>query len=137
MVVVVRKDGNLLPGEQVTFRASKGTLIGYTEESTDDPTDTPDSRTNVRVWAITDGRGQAEVTYFQEPGDGSDTVTDNGSISGTDPDYEREVVFGINGSCQAQLLVSRVNRVNRHSLQREPILSRLRYRKRLVRLVMR
>ena len=95
LVVAVRKDGNLLPGEQVTFRASNGTLIGYTDDSTDDPDDTLVSRTNVRVWAITDGRGQAEVTYFQEPGDGSDTVT--ATISGTDPDYEREVVFGING----------------------------------------
>ena len=36
MVVAVRKDGNLLPGEQVTFRASNGTLIGYTDDSTAD-----------------------------------------------------------------------------------------------------
>ena len=95
LVVAVRKDGNLLPGEQVTFRASKGTLIGYTEDSTDDPTDPLVSMTNIRVWAITDGRGQAEVTYYQEPGDGSDTV--RATISGENPDYEREVVFGING----------------------------------------
>ena len=95
LVVVVRKDGNLLPDEQVTFRASKGTLIGYTEDSTDDPTNTENgSRTN-NACAITDGRGQAEVTYYQEPGDGSDTV--RATISGENPDYEREVVFGING----------------------------------------
>ena len=44
---------------------------------------------------MTDGSGEAEVTYYQEAGSGSDTVT--ATISGENPDYEREVVFGING----------------------------------------
>ena len=88
LVVVVRKDGNLLPDQVVTFRAAEGTLIG--RDQTNDAV-----LTGIRVYGTTDGRGRAQVTYYQEPGDGSDTV--RATISGDDPDYEREVVFGING----------------------------------------
>ena len=88
LVVVVRQDGRLKPGELVTFHTSKGTLIGRNEADDGDVTDK-------RVYGMTDGRGRAEVEYFQDPGEGSDTVT--ATISGTDPSYEREVVFGVNG----------------------------------------
>ena len=88
LVVVVRQDDRLKPNELVTFHTSKGTLIGRNEDDDDD-------LTNKRVYGMTDGRGRAEVEYFQDPGEGSDTVT--ATISGTDPAYEREIVFGING----------------------------------------
>ena len=88
MVVVVRQDGRLKPNELVTFHTSKGTLIGRNQANEAD-------LTNKRVYGMTDGRGRAEVEYFQDPGEGSDTVT--ATISGTDPAYEREIVFGING----------------------------------------
>ena len=88
LVVVVRQDGRLKPGEEVTFHTSKGTLIGRNQANDDDLTDK-------RVYRITDGRGRAEVQYFQDRGEGSDTVT--ATISGSDPAYEREVVFSING----------------------------------------
>ena len=92
LVVVVRKDGNLLPGETVTFATSKGTLIGYSLGT--DGSATATRREAKRVYANTDGSGEAEVTYYQDPGSGSDTVT--ATISGDN--YEREVTFNINGS---------------------------------------
>ena len=91
LVVVVRKDGNRLPDETVTFVTPKGTLIGYTLE---DGSATELRRENKRVYANTDGSGEAEVTYYQDPGSGSDTVT--ATISGDN--YEGEVTFNINGS---------------------------------------
>ena len=87
LVVVVRQSGRLKPGEQVEFRTVKGTLDGYMRDSTDPRND------EKRVWGRTDGSGEAQVTYYQDPGAGSDTVT--ATISGDN--YEREVVFGIDG----------------------------------------
>lgn len=86
LIVIVRRDGNLIPDEQVTFRTSKGTLEGQNQTN-----DGPAS--GKRVYGTTDGSGRAQVTYFQDPGEGSDTVT--ATISGSD--YERTVTFGING----------------------------------------
>ena len=77
MVVVVRKDGNLLPDETVTFATTKGTLIGYTLEGGSATTTRREAK---RVYANTDGSGEAEVTYYQASGSGSDTVT--ATISG-------------------------------------------------------
>ena len=97
LVVVVTQAGRLKPGEQVEFRTVKGTLDGYTEATTDnDPVGEALAPRNdkKRVWSITNGSGQAEVMYYQDPGSGSDTVTV--AISGDN--YEREVVFSINGS---------------------------------------
>ena len=88
LVVVVRQDGRLKPNELVTFHTSKGTLIGRNLADNGD-------LTSKRVYGMTNGRGQAEVQYFQDRGEGSDTVT--ATISGTDPAYEREIVFGVNG----------------------------------------
>ena len=99
LVVVVRQDGRLKPGEQVTFRTSKGTLIGYTEASTEEDVETLDPTSGKRVYGKTDGSGEAEVTYFQDTGEGSDTVT--ATISGEtslSADYEKEVAFNVNGS---------------------------------------
>ena len=99
MVVVVRQDGRLKPGEQVTFRTSKGTLIGYTAASTDADDDDLIPISDRRVYGRTDGSGEAEVTYFQDPEEGSDTVT--AMIRGTTSigaDYEKEVTFNVNGS---------------------------------------
>ena len=94
LVVVVRQTGRLKPGEQVEFRTVKGTLDGYTEDSTDDPGDSLTARNDQkRVWGRTDGSGEAQVIYYQDPGAGSDTVT--ATISGDN--YEREVIFGIDG----------------------------------------
>ena len=89
LVVVVRRDGNLKPGEEVTFRTSKGTLIGRNSDNSDDST-------SKRVYGTTDASGEAEVTYYQEAGSGNDTVT--ATINGTNPDYEKTVTFGINGA---------------------------------------
>ena len=50
--------------------------------------------TGKTVYGLTDGNGQAEIEYYQDPGSGSDTVT--ASIS--DSDYVREVTFRINGA---------------------------------------
>ena len=101
LVVVVRRDGRLKPGEQVTFRTSKGTLIGYllTETGPDSTLPPSPSTSDIRVYGRTDGSGEAEVTYFQDPDEGNDTVT--AMISGTTPigaDYEKTVTFNINGS---------------------------------------
>ena len=99
LVVVVRRDGNLQPGHKVTFRTSKGTILGYTEASVDSfisnstPFDADSSDSGKRVYGVTDGSGEAEVTYYQDAGEGSDTVT--ATISG--PDYEKTVTFNING----------------------------------------
>ena len=86
LIVVVRKDRNLQPGELVTFRTSKGTLIGRNQVNDAD-------LTSKRVWGITDGSGEAEVEYYQDADEGRDTVT--ATISGAD--YEKEVTFNING----------------------------------------
>ena len=86
LVVIVRQDGNLKPRERVTFRTTKGTLIGRNQDDNA-------AQTAKRVYGVTNGRGQAQVTYYQDPGSGSDTVT--AEISGNN--YEKEVVFGING----------------------------------------
>ena len=86
LVVVVRMGGNLKPSERVEFRTVKGTLSGRN----DDNSASLDAK---RVYGWTDGSGQAEVEYFQDPGSGRDTVT--ATISGDN--YEREVTFGING----------------------------------------
>ena len=104
LVVVVRQDGRLKPGEKVTFRTSKGTLVGYTSSSVDTYIDSRDSSdltkdAGKRVYGGTDGSGEAEIEYYQDPGEGSDTVT--AMISGTTSagaDYERQVTFTINGS---------------------------------------
>ena len=88
LVVVVKKDGNLLPGEEVTFRAAKGTLIGRNADN-----NAP--LTNIRVYGTTDASGEAQVTYYQNEDEGSDTVT--ATISGDDPDYDKTVTFNING----------------------------------------
>ena len=82
LIAVVRKDGNLQPGEEVTFRTVKGTIVGSNGTATKRATET------------TDGSGEAEVTYYQDPGEGRDTVT--AMISGDD--YEKTVTFNINGS---------------------------------------
>ena len=97
LIVVVRQGGNLKPNEKVTFRTSKGTISGYTSASVDTKINTPAtalvSDSGKRVYGLTDGSGRAQVTYYQDPGEGSDMVT--AEISG--PDYEREVTFNING----------------------------------------
>ena len=95
LVVVVRRDGNLLPGELVTFRTGKGTIRGPgTATVADDTITLGDIINGKRVYKVTDGSGEAEVPYFQDPGEGRDTVT--AMISGTD--YEKMVTFNINGS---------------------------------------
>ena len=91
LVVVVRQDGKLKPNEQVTFRTSKGTLIG-SNQANDAVAE------GKRVYGTTDGSGEAEVEYYQDPGSGSDTVT--ATISGSN--YEKEVTFGINGGRTTQ-----------------------------------
>ena len=97
LVVIVKEGENRKPGVQVTFHTTKGELSGYTEgsTSTDTPSSTPMPRNDEkRVWVRTDANGRAQVTYYQDPGSGSDTVI--ATISGDN--YEREVTFGINGS---------------------------------------
>ena len=86
LVVVVRQAGKLKPGEVVTFRTVKGTL-------TSPSTVEDDNGPGKRVRHTTEGSGEAQATYYQDPGAGSDTVT--ATISGGN--YEREVVFGIDG----------------------------------------
>ena len=91
LVVVVTQDGNLKPSEQVEFRTKKGTLIGR-ESGVGNTV----SLTSKRVYGTTNASGEARVTYYQDPGEGSDTVT--ATISGDDPaDYEGTVTFNING----------------------------------------
>ena len=92
LVVVVTQDGNLKPSEQVEFRTKKGTLIGR-ELGVGNTV----SLTSKRVYGTTNASGEARVTYYQDPGEGSDTVT--ATISGVAPaDYEGTVTFNINGS---------------------------------------
>ena len=104
LVVVVRRDGNLKPNEKVTFRTIKGTIVGgYTKTTFDaftgDRTALVASTSgSKRAYDITDGTGRAQVTYFQDPGEGSDTVT--ATISGDD--YEKTVTFNINGSARTR-----------------------------------
>ena len=86
LIVVVRKDGNLQPDEGVTFRTVKGTLVDSNGADAKRATET------------TDGSGRAQVTYYQDTGEGSDTVT--ATISGND--YEKTVTFNINGSGGSQ-----------------------------------
>ncbi len=93
LVVVVRQSGRLKPGEQVEFRTVKGTLDGYTRESTISTEDLVPRNDKKHVWSRTNGSGEAQVTYYQDPGAGSDTVT--ATISGDN--YEKEVIFGIDG----------------------------------------
>ena len=99
LIIVVRRDGNLKPNEKVTFRTIKGTLVGgYTKTTFDaftgDRSGLVDSTTgSKRAYGITDGSGRAQITYFQDPGEGSDTVT--ATISGDD--YEKTVTFNVNG----------------------------------------
>ena len=91
LVVVVTQDGNLKPSEQVEFRTKKGTLIGRAKDVAD-----TDPLASKRVYGITNASGEARVTYYQDPGEGSDTVT--ATISGDDPaEYEGTVTFNING----------------------------------------
>ena len=91
LVVVVTQDGNLKPSEQVEFRTKKGTLIGR-ELGVGNTV----SLTSKRVYGTTNASGEARVTYYQDPGEGSDTVT--ATISGVAPaDYEGTVTFNING----------------------------------------
>ena len=86
LIVVVRQDGKIKRDELVTFHTVKGTLIGENDKGEEgDPAK--------RVFGTTDSKGQASVEYYQDPGEGSDTVT--ATISGED--YEKEVIFGING----------------------------------------
>ena len=92
LVVVVTQDGNLKPSEQVEFRTKKGTLIGRKLG-----VGNTESLTSKRVYGTTNASGEARVTYYQDPGEGSDTVT--ATISGVAPaDYEGTVTFNINGS---------------------------------------
>ena len=96
LVVVVTQDGNLLPDEIVTFRTSKGTITGY---PLIDGRVVTDGKTisGKRVYGVTDASGEAQVLYYQDPGEGRDTVT--ATISGVAPaDYEGTVTFNINGS---------------------------------------
>ena len=91
LVVVVTQDGNLKPSEPVEFRTKKGTLIGR-ESGVGNTV----SLTSKRVYGTTNASGEARVTYYQDPGEGSDTVT--ATISGVAPaDYEGTVTFNING----------------------------------------
>ena len=92
LVVVVRQDGNLKPDEIVTFRTSKGTITGHPLAAGGTVT-TTSMISGKRVYDLTNGNGEAEVTYYQDQGEGSDTVT--ATISGND--YEQTVTFGING----------------------------------------
>ena len=92
LIVVVRKDGSLQPDQIVTFRTSKGTITGH-PLATNGTVTTTSMISGKRVFDVTDGSGRAQVTYYQDSGEGSDTVT--AEISG--PDYEKEVTFNING----------------------------------------
>ena len=94
LVVVVRRDGNRLPGHRVTFVARKGILTGILPDNS--------TTSSKRVTVVSDGQGEAEVQYDQDPGSGSDTVTASITSDDITPrpaiSYEREVVFGINGA---------------------------------------
>ena len=61
LIVIVKKEGNLLPSELVTFRTVKGTLRGRNLANNADAS-------GKRVYGTTDGSGEAEVEYFQDPG---------------------------------------------------------------------
>ena len=87
LVVVVRQDGNLKSGEPVTFRTTKGTLVGRNQENNAANT------APKRAYGVTDANGQAQVEYYQISDLGSDTVT--ARIEGTN--YEDTVTFNING----------------------------------------
>ena len=97
----MRKDGSLQPRELVTFRTVKGTLTGPLTVTVTGETPTLGTSGNgKRVYGLTDGSGRAQVTYYQDPGEGSDTVT--ATISG--PDYEKQVIFNINGRASAPII---------------------------------
>ena len=83
LVVVVRKDGHLFPGESVTFKAKNGYLGNGVRSQAE----------------TTDANGEAKVTYYQEPGSGSDTVTARiSNDAGATLTYEIERTFNINGT---------------------------------------
>ena len=88
LVVIVRRDGNRLPGHNVLFVAGKGTLRSGTSGGK-------------RVTVSTDNNGEAQVTYEQEVGSGGDTVIASITSDGVTPApavaYERSVTFNVNG----------------------------------------
>ena len=104
LVVVVRRSGLLLPEQVVTFRATKGTLYGITSRTvtiTGEET-TIDLGSSLgyakRVYAETNARGEAQVRYSQDLGEGSDTVRATIGVQDyEDTDSQRRVIFGING----------------------------------------
>ena len=93
LVVVVRQDGHLKPNQIVTFRTSKGTIIGHPLNADGVTVNTGTTTSAKRVFDVTDASGEAQVTYYQDPEEGRDTVT--ATISGTD--YEKQVTFNVNG----------------------------------------
>ncbi|MDE0428074.1 MAG: hypothetical protein OXN25_24735, partial [Candidatus Poribacteria bacterium] len=89
LVVVVRKGGQRVSGETVTFTTDRGVLSNT-------PRTGETSGSGPNVTDITDGQGRASVTYSL---DFTGPVRVVASISGTDPvTYRREVTFGINGA---------------------------------------
>ena len=104
LVVVVRRSGHLLPNQVVTFRATKGTLYGITSRTVtiaaEETTITLGSTLGYakRVYAETNARGEAQVRYSQDLGEGSDTVRATIGVQDyEDTDSQRRVIFGING----------------------------------------
>ena len=98
LVVVVRQEGHLLPGQLVTFRATRGTLVGVTSSTIENGALSGSSGHAKRVYDLTNSSGEAQVTYFQDPGEGSDTVRATIGVEDyDDTDFQRRVTFNING----------------------------------------
>ena len=95
LVVVVKRDGHRLPAHNVVFVARKGVVTEATKGVVTGAT------SSKRVTVMTDGNGEAEVMYDQDPGSGSDTVTasiTSDGITSAPIAYEKEVTFTINGA---------------------------------------